>query len=233
MIGIIVAMKSEREAIQKLMTDVRPQQYYDLVFHTGKLAGKDVVLAEGGVGKVRSAITCTRMLEHFDCSEMINIGTAGGIKEYENVLDVVVADKATYHDWNNESVNSLESNFANNEKEGLVFYSSPRLVTLAQQVMSSIDEHKTYIGPIVSGDAFVTFEETVQHIQKHFPEAVACDMESASIGHVCSSYGVEYVVIRSLSDIVIKEGNEMDFLTYVEKASDRAAVFTERFVAAL
>ena len=228
MIGIIVAMALEREAIQQHLEDYECVSYGRQNYYIGTISGRDVTLAECGVGKVASAITATRLIEHFGCDEIINIGTAGGIKEYENVLDVVVVDKSTYHDWDNESVNDEPRSFVT--QNGYVFDSDPHLVELAKKTMEQFDDHKTYVGHIVSGDAFVRFDDLVQMIQKNFPEAVACDMESASIGHVCTMYDVPFVVIRSLSDIVIKEGNEMDFQTYARQASDRAARFTKAFL---
>ncbi len=230
MIGIFVAMTLEREEIQKLMTDYKIETYLNADYYIGKLADKDVLLVAGGVGKVASAITCCAMIEHFHCDTIINIGTAGGIKENENVLDVVVADKVSYHDWDVKSINDMETNFDSMADSNLVFYSDAKFVALAQKIMSEFSEHQTFVGPIVSGDCFVKFQDRVDYIQKHFPEAIACEMESASIGHVCSTYGVPFLIIRSLSDIVIKEGNELDFLTYASQASARAAKFTERFV---
>lgn len=44
-------------------------------------------------------------------------------------------------------------------------------------------------------------------------------MEAASIAQVCAHYGVPFVVVRSLSDITLKEGNEMTFEEYAQKAS--------------
>lgn len=226
MIGIIVAMASEREAIQKLLNDYRMVEYGHQNYYIGTVEGKDVTLVEGGIGKVAAAITCTRLIEHFNCDKVINIGTAGGIKEYENVLDVVVVDKSTYHDWDNETVCEKPSSFADNE---YVFSSDETLVEKARETVEEFD-CQTFIGHIVSGDTFVQKDETVHYIQKHFPEAVACDMESASVGHVCSMYDVPFVIIRSLSDIVIKEGNNLDFQQYVHLAADRAARFTVEFL---
>ena len=228
MTGIIVAMALEREAIQELLENYECVEYGKQNYYIGTISGRDVTLVEGGVGKVTSAITCTRLIEHFGCDTIINIGTAGGIKEYENVLDVVVVDRSTYHDWDNESVNDESRSFAT--QNGYVFDSDERLVELARETMEQFDDHKTYIGHIVSGDAFVRFDDLVAMIQKNFPEAVACDMESASIGHVCSMYDVPFVIIRSLSDIVIKEGNELDFQAYARAASERAARFTRAFL---
>ncbi len=230
MIGILAAMDIETAAILELTENVRQEAYYDQIFYLGTISNCDVVIAKCGVGKVASALTCARMIERYHCDEVINIGVAGGIKKYEDVLDVVIADKMTYHDWDLESIDGVTRSFKNNEP--LVFHSSPRLVELARKTMQQQTESRVHIGPIVSGDAFIALNDTCRMIQKNFPEAVACDMESTSIGHVCTSYNVEFVIIRSLSDIVIREGNGMDFMTYAKTASSRSASFTRAFLAA-
>ena len=227
MIGIIVAMAKERDAIQKLLNDVKEVSYGHQNYYLGNISGKDVVLSESGVGKVAAAITTTRLLEHFGCDKIINIGTAGGLKEYENILDIVVVDKSTYHDWDNETVNGEPRSYET--QNGYVFDSDKTLVEKAKETVEQFGAH-TFVGHIVSGDTFVQKEAVVSMIQKNFPEAVACDMESASVGHACSLYDVPFVIIRSLSAIVIKEGNELDFEQYVYLAADRAARFTESFL---
>lgn len=227
MIGIIVAMKTERDAIAGMVENGRIENYRKQEYLIGTIKDKDVTVVEGGVGKVASAISCCRLIEHFNCGMVINIGTAGGLKEEQNVLDVVVADRLTYHDWDTESIDDVARSFANNE---YVFFADERLVHLAQETMKRFDGHQTFVGPIVSGDCFVSGQKRVSLIKKHFPEAVACEMESTSIAHVCTMYEVPFVVIRSLSDIVTRDGNSMDFLEYVQQASHRAAVFTSEFL---
>ena len=82
-----------------------------------------------------------------------------------------------------------------------------------------------FVGPLVSGDCFVSDSEKVSFIQKYYPEALACEMEGCAIAQVCDSYHYPFIVIRSFSDIVIKKGNELDFEKYKELASKRAADF--------
>ena len=227
MIGIIVAMNCELEAIRQLLENQVETPYFDQKYYSGQLSGKDVTMVEGGIGKVAAAITCTRLIEKFGCDTVINIGTAGGIKEYENVLDMVVADRMTYHDWVSETINNVTSSFDNSQ---YVFYSDKDLLEKAREIAEELDGHQVFIGNIVSGDAFISMPYQVRYIQSHFPEAVACDMESASVGHVCSSYNVPFVIMRSLSDIVIKKDNDLYFAAYVVRASQRAAAFTRAFL---
>ena len=228
MIGIIVAMTVEREAIEALLEEKKVVSHYGQDFWQGRLHGHEILLAECGLGKVASAITCARLIEHFGCDTVINIGTAGGLSEEEEELDVVVVDRSTYHDWDEEATNGRPRGFSTNN--GYIFHSDEKLLESAVKAVSEGLEGKVHIGPIVSGDGFVSDKKLVRFIKKMFPEAIACDMESAAIGQVCTAYGVPFIIVRSLSDIVIKEGNYMDFEAYKKRASERAALFTEKLI---
>ena len=84
MIAVIVAIQSEFDAIQQLLSEKKEIICKDVSYTTGKISNKEIVLAICGVGKVAAAICCCRLLENFEIDYVVNIGTAGGIKEYEN-----------------------------------------------------------------------------------------------------------------------------------------------------
>ena len=55
-------------------------------------------------------------------------------------------------------------------------------------------------GLVASGDIFVSKPEEVKKIMSVWPEAMAVDMESAAIAHVCFLKSVPFVCIRVISD---------------------------------
>ena len=74
---------------------------------------------------------------------------------------------------------------------------------------------------IASGDVFVADAAKKTYIRDNFG-AIACEMEGAAIGHVCTVNHVPFVVIRAISD----GGNEdspMDYPTFVKMAAARSA----------
>ena len=221
MIAVIVAIQSEFDAIQQLLSEKKEIICKDVSYTTGKISNKEIVLAICGVGKVAAAICCCRLLENFEIDYVVNIGTAGGIKEYENIGDVMVADKLTYHDYDTSAFDNYSIGFAQNP---YVFSSDEKLVKKASSLLND-GLHQVFVGPLVSGVCFVRDSEKVSFIQKYYPEALACEMEGCAIAQVCDSYHYPFIVIRSFSDIVIKKGNELDFDKYKELASKRAADF--------
>ena len=62
MIGIIGAMDVEVDGIKKNIEDLKTEEVSGIKFCTGKLFGKDVVVAKCGEGKVNSAMTKLKFL---------------------------------------------------------------------------------------------------------------------------------------------------------------------------
>ena len=56
MIGIIGAMSAEVEALKAKIEDARAESVSGIEFVSGKLCGKDAVVAQCGIGKVFAAI---------------------------------------------------------------------------------------------------------------------------------------------------------------------------------
>lgn len=226
MIAIIGAMKVEIDALLALMEDVEASSIQKIPFYTGKLAGIPVVVTQSGVGKTLAAMSTTLLLEHFDVSGVINIGTAGGLMENQEVLDVVISTRIAHHDvdvpgWNHGFGLDNPCCFAADER-------------CVQAVSQVIQEHdRAWIGPIASGDCFVNTAQQVARIKQEYPEALCAEMEAASIAQVSAHYGVPFVVVRSLSDITLKAGNEMTFEEYAQKASVRSAAWCEKVVVKL
>ncbi len=82
-------------------------------------------------------------------------------------------------------------------------------------------------GIIASGDQFISNSERKDFIRTTFG-AIACEMEGAAIGHACYLSGVDFVIIRCISDSATGDA-EME---YPEMVS-RAAVKSEALVLAM
>ena len=223
MIAIIGAMKLEVDALLQRMTDVQDQPWRDIPFYTGKLAGQPVVVTQSGVAKTNAARSTTVLMERFDVDGVINIGTAGGLRAEQEVLDVVVSTQVAHHDV---EVPGWTSGFC--EENPCCYTADPHYVQLIRDIISQQD--RVWTGPIASGDSFICRMEQVEAILRRFPQALCAEMEAAAIAQVCSLYGKPFVIIRSLSDITLKEGNEMTFEEYAVRASSRSALWCESFV---
>jgi adenosylhomocysteine nucleosidase len=92
-IAVISAFDPE---IAVLLAQTEGQQRRErngIVFTTGKLMGKDVVLFLSGVSMVNAAMTTQMALDSFTIDRIVFSGIAGGVDPTLDVGDVVVADQ--------------------------------------------------------------------------------------------------------------------------------------------
>ena len=60
-------------------------------------------------------------------------------------------------------------------------------------------EPSLMVGTVVSGDKFISDQETLRWLQREFA-ALATEMEGAAVGYTCRLNKVPFVVVRGLSD---------------------------------
>jgi len=83
-------------------------------------------------------------------------------------------------------------------QSGDYFECSEELVDLAKKSAKDLGL-KTTEGIIATGDSFVASKEKKDFIKNTF-NAIATEMEGASVAYACSVLGVPFVVLRSISD---------------------------------
>jgi adenosylhomocysteine nucleosidase len=224
MIAIIGAMREEVKAIEQRMTEITTETIAGHNFMKGKLSTQDVVLFESGIGLVNAAIALTLASQHYPLTTILNVGTAGGLHPDLKVLDLIAADQLTYHDFDISVFGNPRSFSPENR---MVFKADPRLLKLLTE-LNGVE--RLYIGPLVSGQQFISTEAQVAEILAYYPEALAAEMEGAALAHVASKLQIPFLVIRSISDLVIHPHNEMTFDAYLHKASERSAQLCEQLV---
>lgn len=222
MIGIIAAMPEEINELLAFMNDVEQRQISNVHFFIGKIQKQEVVLMQSGVGKGNAAMATTILLEHFVISHIINIGTAGGLHEKENILDIVVSDEVVQHDYDTSGLDGEEG-------IGLYFHCDDKLLKVCSSVLEDLNK-SFHVGLIASGDQFIHDSTQLQKLMHRFPKAICAEMEAGAIAQVCSSYQIPYIILRSLSDIACKEDSHMDFIEYVKHASKASAIVCEQIV---
>lgn len=217
MIGIIAAMDEELAEILVLMDNKTIQTVGPTTFHLGTIANKSVVAMKSGVGKVLAAMTTTQLLERYDIDYLINIGTAGGLSNQLQVLDVIVGKRLAQWDMDLTAFNyqrSFDEPRITVKNQGILMEQAKLLVQTSSRI---------FVGDMVSGDQFISTPQQIELIKEHFPTALCADMEAAAIGSVANVYHVDFIVLRSLSDIVVTDDNQITFESYIKKASANAA----------
>ena len=187
-----------------------------MVFRTGTLEGKGVVLLQCGIGKVNAAVGTALMIELFHPDAILNTGSAGGLLASQTFGDTVVSTSVVHHD-----VDVTAFGHAPGQVPGLPasFPSDPALAALADRCLAGRPHTKGVIG---SGDVFVHEEGLISRIRERFPDLCAVEMEAAAIAQVCHQNSVPFLVVRALSDIAGRE-SPMKFDEFLPLASENSS----------
>lgn len=156
-----------------------------------------------GIGKVNAARAATEMIlrERPDC--IVNSGVAGGLSSRLRVGDIVLGEAVAYHDvW-------CGAGNLRGQVQGMParFAADPVLLDAARHSVGDaaaggvLPGGTLHCGLIVSGDEFVDNAESEDRIAAMYPDALACDMESAAIAQVCHAYGLPFLCMRVISDV--------------------------------
>ena len=226
MIGIIVAVTEELEAIKGIMTDVKENKIFENQFYEGNIGKKEVVVSLCGVGKVNAARMTQIMIDKYSPEFIINSGVAGGISDKVKIGDIVIGQRLVQHDFDLTAFGREKGEISN--RVGKFINSNDDLVVKAYITLTNDKELNGVIGTIASGDIFVTAPDMSKKINSKF-EADCCEMEGAAIAQVCFLDNVPFIVVRSISDAP-NDNNKVDYESFVGIASQKVARFVKEFL---
>lgn len=220
MIGIIAAMEEEIDALKNLMTDVKKVNLQNINFYKGKLENENVVLCQSGIGKVYATIATTVLIQNYHPTYIINIGSAGSLNLNIRVGSVVIPPVVAHHDCD---VPGWPKGFKDSKR---AYQADAHLIEIAKKMQNK----QTYFVPMVSGDSFICEKSQTTKILKDFPEVGCCEMEGASIAQTATFFDVPFIIIRSISDVTLEDGNEVNFEEFLKVASVNSANYCKKFI---
>ena len=215
MIGIIGAMQVEIDELVPLIQNLKTKKINNRTFYVGNIENKEVVVVECGVGKVNASITTTMLLENFKIDYIINTGVAGGIGV--NPLDLVIGDKLVYHDFD---ISPLGYEKGVIPGLGKIFNTDSNIRDLIETIVK-VNNISYKVGNIASGDIFATNKDVINGLGM---EISAIEMEGCAIAQTAKIYGIPFISIRVISDI-IGENNQSVSFNLVEKKAAYYASF--------
>lgn len=215
-LGIIGAMDEEISLIKDSLEIVDEVNYASMNFYICKYVNFNIVLVKCGIGKVNAAICTQVLIDKFNVDFIINTGVAGAVSRDLDIGDVVVSTDLIEHDFDTSSLGDELGQIP--RMDVFSFKADEGLIQLAEGAGKKVlkDKDKIKVGRIVSGDQFISDEETIRWLEKTF-NPLAVEMEGASIAHTCYVNKVPFVVIRSISDRADK-GASVDFVEFLHIA---------------
>lgn len=223
-IAIFAPMQEELQALLALLPEATPRHFHGLDVLETSFHGKRLVLACSGVGKVNTAMNVGIVLSHLEVDAVLNVGTAGGLRAGQQILDLVVPDEVLAID-----VDVTPLGFAYGQILGgpPAFFADPALRSRFERALRTWpDMPSVHHGAVGTGDTFVNKPQQVEQIRERFgKDRVACvEMEGAALAQVCLRFGVPFLIVRSLSDVpAAGQENHLDFPVFLKRAAHNAA----------
>ena len=171
----IFALNAESGALTDLLEDSQYAKAASFVERTGTLAGKQIVVAEVGVGAEAAALGTADCLAIHQPKWVVTAGFAGGLDARLKKGHILMADE--------------------------VVDLAGRSLLPDHKVDRSTASANLHIGRLLTVDRILREpQEKLALGQQH--GAVACDMESFAVAEVCRQAGVPWLSVRVISDTV-------------------------------
>lgn len=229
MIGIIAAMREELAAVGEALRAAGPvhtEWAAGVELEHGQLAGREVVLARSGIGKVAAATTAALLCERVEA--LVMVGTAGGLGADVRPGDVVVATAALQHDvdarplWPRRVLPGLglERIPTDPALTAVLFAAAERVCAghRADLAVLGLGSPSVHQGLVVSGDVFVSTSEGSGRLRDELPDALAVEMEGAAVAQVCHVAGVPFGLVRTISDRADSDAH-LDFPVFLRSVA--------------
>ena len=185
MIGCVIALDSEAEALLS-QTDVEDiQTAYGKTIHFGKAFGKDVLIVVCGVGKVNAAAgACAAIAKGADV--ILNFGVAGGLHANTEIAEIYLIEKAVQYDFDITQCEGGKIGTLDGETENFLPLTAPEKIGFPRRALGS-------------GDRFN--DSPADHALLLELGCDIRDMEGAAIAQVCKYASVPCVCVKAISDV--------------------------------
>ncbi|WP_051234526.1 5'-methylthioadenosine/S-adenosylhomocysteine nucleosidase [Marinimicrobium agarilyticum] len=238
-IVILGAVPQETPVLTDALENPEKKSLWGIPYWQGTLHGKPVVVAITGIGKTYTGMTTTLFLREFRPRLVLMTGTGARVNHKLRTGDVVVATHTYEHDYGSLTSTGMTYRPMNSPDDGKEveneFTPDEALLELAKKAMASYPAQtvsandETYknsvrFGVVTSSDLFGVTERRLTLLREKF-KADIMEMESAPLGHVCETFGVPYLIIRSGSNLAQEEPNN-DYLRLGPIAAKEAAKFS-------
>jgi adenosylhomocysteine nucleosidase len=232
----VMGIADEIVPLEKRLQNGRDVTVRGLVFRTGTLNGRQVVVGRSPAGKVNAAIVATVLIGHFSPEAVFFSGTAGAVDPTLRPGDVVIGSSVAQHDVGLQTPVAIKRrglrNAVTGELDGVLVPAPDPLLAAARRSIAGLTLRpmrtsdgeripRIVEGVIVTGDVFLADPARRDELRTSLG-ATAIEMEGAAMVQACRQFGVSCLVVRSITDRA--DGQAMsNYLEYIGAASENAA----------
>lgn len=244
---ILYAFEEEGTTIGAMLENKTVDTLLGREVYLGTLEGKQIVLAESGIGMNNAAMTTQKMIDSYNIAGVVFTGIAGGIDSLVQIGDITVCDRWIQHDYGYYGKDGFFKSGVKiyNPKEkkikGEAFFKvDPDFFKIANQIddtklgLNLIGERVPKLiltGNGASGNQFIDSKEKRQWLTDELNARVV-DMESAAVAQVCTVNDLPFIVFRSASDLAGGSGSETadkQMEQFFQVAADNSALVVREF----
>jgi adenosylhomocysteine nucleosidase len=245
---VLYAFDAEGASLTKLMTITKQDTLLGRPVIEGTLSGKEIILAESGMGMTNAAMTTQMLLDRFHPRTVLFTGIAGAIDTSVHIGDIVVPSKWCEHDYGYYGKDGLKpeglivvlsgADSATNETS---FKADSALLSIARKIpvdslglnpINGRTPRLTIGGVGVTGNQFIDSKEEREWQTKHF-DALTTDMESVAVAQVCAINGIPFLIFRSASDLAGGSGSstaQTEIKQFFKVAAENSTAVIHRFI---
>jgi len=209
-IAFVFALGVESGGLVDLLKGVQTARQPHGMEHAGKLADKEVVIVESGVGGKAAARATAEAIKFYQPQWVVSAGFAGALDERLHRGHILMADEV-----------------ANSTGERLA---------VGMKINPQTAGKGLHVGRLLTVNELVRTPEQRRRLADEHA-AMACDMETFAVAKTCAERGVKLLSVRIISDAVEDElPPEIEALlaqkTLVGKLGAAAGAVLKRFSAA-
>lgn len=193
------AMKGEVKATVKALERKEEHRWSHTTFYRGTMAGAELVVCSGGVGKILTTAALQRAVDRYSPRAVVFIGLAGALNPSFSVGDMLVVDSCGQWD-----MDATRFGFKRGETPyapaNRFICSDPKLSAAARSFRFT--RGNLFPGRLLSGDTFITARNSGRFAfltEEMHGDAV--DMEGYAGAAVASLNGVPFVAVKMISDL--------------------------------
>lgn len=213
-IAIVGATIEELDTSNNLRNTLIHKRISNFDFYEGELYSRPVVVLITEWGKVRASQGITLLFHSYLISKLFFIGACGGIGKWKQG-DICIPVQFDYFDFNAFPLIDAYSYPRFNDR---LFASDSAHLEVIDSLKAEFGE-RVCKGLALSGDSFVSDTEIIHKTGKlkgfdsgeiqernnaSVPNAIV-DMESTAIAEACTNLGIDFLVIRIVSDTINTE----------------------------
>jgi futalosine hydrolase len=177
--------------------------------HRAEVAGREVLLALTGIGKVNAACATTLLLERYTPELLINTGCGGAFAGCQLAVgELAFAQSETFADegvqtpqgWRGLDLIGIPI-FKGGE--GAVFNTVPLPAGVAEEALAFAAQHyfPARLGPFLTVSSCSGTDCQAEELLNRFP-GICENMEGAAVAQVAMIYGVPLLEVRGISNMV-------------------------------